>query len=401
MNPVLAQTTEKSLLDDTKTLKRLALNHKKNKEQDHTELLDSAAGAFVYDTCKDSYWNPEQFSLLWGTPLWAESSPSQRVLLNQLYWVAYYSQIISAEIATIFFNQAAGASLYGLEDFRLVCDTLDLESSQERAHIDAFKRVSEALEAEVFGERVFSYAMRGPYAETMIHGASNPVLSAWKGAQLRAYTVLASSNPFIGCQYFTVRGVRTLNGKIVQHQLSQYYTKAKPSEREGMPIPSKISYYHFMDESFHFNSSMLISKDVIRSLPDPTPFESAVANLALLGCQRDHYNFSTAINGIFWYDPALFSAVERVLRSERFGMSPSEAQEMMRRCFCEENDGMHASQNTHRTAHDSYKQYLADMSYVWKKNRDMTIMGESTLAEHLSNNRNAMRGYAAKAKAAA
>jgi hypothetical protein len=401
MNPVLAQTTEKSLLDDTKTLKRLELNHRKNKEQDHTQLLDAAATAFAYDECKDSYWNPEHFSLLWGTPLWDQSSPSQRVLLNQLYWVAYYSQIISAEIATIFFNQAAGASLYGLEDFRLVCDTLDLESSQERAHINAFKKVSEELEAKVFGERVFSYSMRGPYAETMIHGDSNPLLTAFKGAQLRAYTVLSSSNPFIGCQYFTVRGVRTLNGKIVQHQLSQYYSKTKPAEQAGMPIPSKISYYHFMDESFHFNSSMLISKDVIRSLPDPTPFESAVANLALLGCQRDHAHFSTAINGIFWYDPALFSAVERVLRSERFGMSEREAQQMMWRCFCEENEGMHASEKTHSTALDSYKQYLADMTYVWKKNREMSIMGQGTLAGHLAKNRTAMRSYTSKAKAAA
>lgn len=401
MNPVLAHDNEKSLLDDEKTLKRLALNHRKNKQQDHTEKLDAAASIFSYDACKDRYWNPEQFSLLWGTPLWDQASPSQRVLLNQLYWVAYYSQIISAEIATIFFNQAAGASLYGLEDFRIVCDTLDLESSQERAHINAFKKISEELEAEVFGERVFSYAMRGPYAETMIYGDSNPVLAAWKGTQLRAYTVLASSNPFIGCQYFTVRGVRTLNGKIVQHQLSQHYSKVDPSAQEAMPIPAKVSFYHFMDESYHFNSSMLISKDVIRSLPDPTPFESAVANLALLGCQRDHYHFSTAINGIFWYDPALFSAVERVLCSADFGMSAAEARQLMWSCFCEENAGMHASHATHRTAHESYKQYLADMSYVWKKNRDMEIMGQSTLPGHLSNNRSAMRRYLAKTKVAA
>ncbi|MFH7029315.1 MAG: hypothetical protein ACHBN1_28960 [Heteroscytonema crispum UTEX LB 1556] len=41
--------------------------------------------------------------------------------------MAYYSQIISAEIATIFFNQISAAGLYAPEDFRLVCDTLDLE----------------------------------------------------------------------------------------------------------------------------------------------------------------------------------------------------------------------------------------------------------------------------------
>ncbi len=120
MNPVLSQTQEKSLLDDSKTLKRLEMNHKKNKDQDHTQLLDDAASNFIYEQDRKAYWNPERFSLLWGTPLWDQASEGQRILLNQLYWVAYYSQIISAEIATIFFNQAAAASLYGLEDFRVV-----------------------------------------------------------------------------------------------------------------------------------------------------------------------------------------------------------------------------------------------------------------------------------------
>ncbi len=36
------------------------------------------------------------FSLLYGTPLWEQADSGQRVKLNQLYWVAYYSQIISA-----------------------------------------------------------------------------------------------------------------------------------------------------------------------------------------------------------------------------------------------------------------------------------------------------------------
>jgi hypothetical protein len=392
MNPQLSQNTQKSLLDDAKTLRRLQTNHKKNKEQDHTSLLDAASAAFRYEDCKGSYWNPEPFSLMYGTPIWDGATEAQRVILNQLYWVAYYSQIISAEIATIFFNQAAGAALYGIEDFRLVCDTLDLESSQERAHINAFKKVSEEVEAAIFGERVFSYSMRGPYSETMIYADTDAVRSAWKALQLRAYTVLSSSNAFIGCQYFTVRGVRTLNGKIVQHQLSQYYQKA--ADKDSMPIPARISFYHFMDESFHFNSSMVISKDVVNSLPEPTRAESVVANMALLGCQRDHYNFCTAVNGIFWYDPAIFGSIEKVLRSPAFGLGEREARRLIEASFCEENEGMHASQKTHTTALESYKQYLGDMSYVWKQNKEMSVMGKSSLAAHLETNRRAFRAYA-------
>src|SRR5689334_2367313 len=129
MNRGLAQTCETSLLDDQKTLRKLDLNYRKNKTQDNTAAMDQLAREFCYADYKDDYWNPPQFSLLYGTPLWDGASQSQRIKLNQLYWVAYYSQIISAEIATIFFNQTSAAGLYSIEDFRLVCDTLDLESA--------------------------------------------------------------------------------------------------------------------------------------------------------------------------------------------------------------------------------------------------------------------------------
>ena len=48
-----------------------------------------------------------------------------------------------------FLNQVAAAGLYTLEDFRLVCDNLDLETKQERAHINAFKTVGEAKKGDV------------------------------------------------------------------------------------------------------------------------------------------------------------------------------------------------------------------------------------------------------------
>jgi len=138
---------------------------------------------------------------------------------------------------------------------------------------------------------------------------------------------------------------------------------------------------------------MVISKDVVNSLPDPTRMESIIANTALLGCQKDHYNFSTAINGIFWHDPAVMPAIEKVLRSKHFGLNEKDARELMRKSFCEENEGMIASQKTHSTALDSYKQYLADMKYVWKANKEMSVMGKNTLAAHLETNRRAFRAF--------
>ena len=370
-----------SLLTDKKTSGKIRLNYQRNKNQDQTENIDLAAKDFKYEDCRDEYWNPEEFSLLWGTALWEGSSQSQKILLNQLFWVAYYSQIISAEIATIFFNQTSAAGLYAIEDFRTICDMLDLESSQERAHIAAFQKVAREVEEVLFDEYLFSYPMRSPYAETMTFPDSNRIKRFWKWIQLNAFGLLSSGNAFIASQYFGIRGIRTLNGKIVQHQLSQYYVNHE--DQENAPIPSKISYYHFLDESYHFNSSTIVSHDVIKHLKPPTAFEKTVANLAIKGCQKDHYNFSTILNGIFWYDPAGYRTIYKMLRSSAFGMDDADACEMIRKCFTLDSDGLQASYKTHRTAVESYRAYVSDLDYVNAANKSMSLMAQNDIGKYL------------------
>ena len=380
-----------SLLDDTRTVRKLELNLDRNRKQDQTATIDAAAAAFRYEDCRDAPWNPEPYSFLWGTALWDGATARQRVLLNQLYWVAYYSQIVSAEVATIYFNQTSAAGLYQVEDFRLVCDTLDLESAQERAHIHAFKKVSEAVERELFGERLFTWPMRGPFDETMVHADTDRFLRAWKSLQLRTFGLLSSGNAFIACQYFTIRGIRTLAGKLVQHQLSRHHADAP--DPAASPIPSQISYSHFLDESYHFNSSTILSHDVVRSLKPPTPFERWVVDLALRGCQRDHRHFSVAINGIFWYDPALYPLVYRLLRTPHFGFDDAGARDMMRRCFTEESPGLQAAHETHRTACQSYRAYLDGMQHVSGPNREMALMSQASVAAALDTNRRALERF--------
>lgn len=373
------------LSDDHKTIKKMDFALKKSKELDQTEQMNLCAQTFSYDLCRDRMWNPERYSLMYGTYLWDQSTPAQRIVLNQLYWVAYYSQIISAEIATIFFNQTAAAALYGIEDFRIVCDTLDLESAQERAHIGAFTAISKNVEMELFNQRIFSYPMRTPFEKTMVFSDLNQLQQWFRKWQLRVYSVLSSNSAFIGCQYFTVRGIRTLNGKMVQHQLSLNYLKSKNKDEE--PIPSKVNYCHFMDESFHFNTSTTISHDVVNSLAEPSAFEKYVANQTLWGCQKDHYNFSTAINGIFWYDPSLYQPMLKVLMSPVFGLDRTGALDVIYKSFCLESEGALQSANTHHEAHTSYKSYLADFKFVDKKNKEMQLMSQNNLERHLKTNK--------------
>src|SRR5690606_11721645 len=108
----------------------------------------------------------------------------------------------------------------------------------------------------------------------------------------------------------------------------------------------------------HFNTSRIIGHDIPRSLPAPTAFETWVMNRGVAGCQRDHYHFSAAVKGIFWYEPAIFSVIYKILRSPHFGMTDAEAKAMLRACFCAENDGIAQAFALHRTAHESYQAYV-------------------------------------------
>ncbi len=379
------------LSDAPRTKRRLELNHRRNREQDHTEKLDRAAAAFDWGACRDVPWNPEGYSLFWGTALWEQASPTERLRLNQLYWVAYYADIISAEIATIYFNQTSAAALYGLEDFRDVCDMLDLESSQERAHIHAFKTVGEAVEAAVFGERVFTYEMRGPFAQTVTFADTDRWRDKARRALLRTFGVLSASRAFIGCQYFLIRGLRTLLGKIVQHRLSTFHTGFEDPEHS--PVPSQISYFHFQDESYHFNSSTILSHDVLKTLPAPSPWERFVMNRAVEGAQRDLRPFSVVGDGLNWHDPQTFEVAYRVLRSRVLGLDHDEALQMMARIYTEESDGMVQAQATHATAIASYRQYLADIGYLTRANREVRHAEGLDVPSVLRANRRALERF--------
>jgi hypothetical protein len=366
-------------------VRKLELNLRRNVEQDHTVLIDDAARRFRYEDCRNEYWNPENYSLLWGTRVWEQASPAQRIVLNQLYWVAYYAQIVSAEIATIFLNQVSAAGLYTLEDFRLVCDNLDIETRQERAHINAFKTVSESVEHTLFGERLFTYPMRSLYEHTMVFADTNAAKAFWRRLRIQAFTLMSSSNAFLGSQYLLVRGLRTLNGKLVQHQLSNYYLQHP--DRDNAPLPSAISYWHFMDESFHFNTSRVVGLEVPRALEAPTKFERWVVNRGVAGCQLDHFHFSVVVNGIFWYDPAIFQVIYKLFRSPVFSMDDGEARAMMEACFTRESDGLNASLQTHRVATDSYCAFVDPVAWLDKGNREMSAMRRNSAARYLARNR--------------
>jgi hypothetical protein len=383
-------TSPSLLAKDSKTRKKLELNYRRAKQTDHSPTLDQLAEQFDYQQCRNQYWQAPEFSLLYGTPLWDQASSTQKLILNHLYWVAYYSQIIAAEVATIFFNQTSATGLYPLTDFRLVCDTLDLETSQERCHIHAFQTVIDQVEEILFGGNLFGQPRRSPFRETMIFANTNWFKNWWKGLQLQGFGLISANNAFLACQYLTVRGLRTLNGKLVQHKLSHFY---QPQALENNPIPTQISYYHFLDESFHFNTSTILSHDVGCLLPAPTAFERQLVNLGIRGCQRDHYHVSVAINGIFWYDPALYSTITKLLTSPLFGLSDQECEAMLWACFTQETEGLHRSFQTHKEACSSYQAYLEPLPFIDQTNKSMAVMGGNAIELYLKLQRRALQRF--------
>lgn len=369
---------------------RMEINHRRNAQRDHTAELTVASGGFDYAIERQRWWNPERFSMLWGTPLWDEASPSQRLTLNHLFWVAYYSQIISAEIATIYFNQTSAAGLFGVDEFSGVCRMLDLETTQERSHIEAFRLIASKVEAELFDEPVFLYPMRSPFVETMIFPNSGALRRRWKKVQLQAFGLLSSGSHFLASQYFLIRGLRTLNGKIVQHKLSDF---ARDCEAEVAPVPASVSHLHYLDESHHFNSSRMISVELARLLPTPTRFERMLVNLGLRGCQRDHASVSIVAPGIFWHEPATFGAVYRVLRSSVFGFDDQDARHWMSRCFGEPSAGLEQALAIHEEARLSYKSFVEPVEWVSAQNHEMSAMAGIDETTYLRRNRRALANF--------
>ncbi len=253
---------------------------------------------------------------------------------------------------------------------------MDFESAQERAHINAFKEIAEKTELELFNERVFTFPMKYFASETMIYQNTNWFKEQWKKILINSYTLLSTGNAFLASQYLTIRGLRTLKGKIIQHQLSKYFIN-HPNQ-DLAPIPSKISYHHFLDESYHFNSSTIIGLELSQELRAPTKFEKIIVNKAIEGCQKDHRYFNNVVNGIFWYTPAIYHTVLKVLQGPVFSLSQKDSIILMKKSFCEENDGLSLAHKSHQITIDNYIEYVKDVDFINSKNKQMSILKKSS-----------------------
>lgn len=69
------------------------------------------------------------------------------------------------------------------------------------------------------------------------------------------------SSPFLACQYYSYRYAANTVLKHVELNYSKYF-KDLENNGERTPVPTAVSHYHFLDESFHITTSQLIARDM-------------------------------------------------------------------------------------------------------------------------------------------
>jgi hypothetical protein len=199
-------------------------------------------------------------------------------------------------------------------------------------------------------------------------------------------------SPFIATQYYILRGIRNIQLKVKEYQHSQ---RAQRLEKEGRSVPAAtaVSHFHYQDEAFHTATSQAIAKDLYKDFRKPPRSEVFLANEAVRRLQTTLNSLSGAMPGIFSTDDQYMPQVYKLLQSRVFGMSSVEALEMVERCFCREHEGLHVAAKYHgRAVHDA-RAYVADMEYLYPKNRNLTQMASATIEGALKANGKAFHKF--------
>ena len=123
-----------------KHLKVAEITYQHNLEADYTEKIEQLEKSFNYSNNSNHYWSKPELSTLYGTPLYAEASPSQKIALNHLYWTTQYTQIAASEANTILYNDVTNGVFLTIGGYDTLCKELAFESEQERYHMHAFIR---------------------------------------------------------------------------------------------------------------------------------------------------------------------------------------------------------------------------------------------------------------------
>lgn len=420
------QATTQSQEQEKRHLKVNEINYRNNLESDYTEKIKFLEKSFDYASNSAHYWSKPQLSILYGTPLYEAASESQKLALNHLYWVAHYDHIAAAEASTIHYNQVTAGVFSQIGDsYEALCSNLKHEADQEKYHIHAFHNIFNKTKIALLGKRVMGLKVKNSsrynksrqqvfnfkstflssdfqynalrYLSRVMLNSKTYCYSSYlkefdeKGESLTAltkgfvgvaipqsllqfFTFCWGSSPFLACQYYTYRYAANTVLKNYEHNFFQHFKELEKSG-EFTPVPTAVSYYHFLDESFHMTTSQLIARDMYKEFPKPTASEQVIANLVFYLMQRGFLGgLPCGLIGSFVDESLIMPLYYRILRSPVFDMSAQEALHWMEQCLCHEHEGFHVQTQYHQRALKTMSQLASSLDYLWPINREMRIM---------------------------
>ena len=203
------------------------------------------------------------------------------------------------------------------------------------------------------------------------------------------------ASPFLACNFYSIRYLANLSLKNYEHQIVKYYKKQE-KQGEFLPIPSAVSYYHFLDEAFHTTTSLFIGRDLYRQLPSPSAYEKLIANLTFYFTQRENFSSLCSIApNLFTADRNLLPYAYQLLQSPVFEFSPQEALHWLEKCLCQEHDGFHHTLKLHQHLLNEYRHFTAKLDYLWTVNREMNLMAAGgSIAFAIAQNKKAFQQFA-------
>ena len=407
-------------------LKLNAINYHNNLESDYTEKIEALEKSFDYASNSAHYWSEPKQSILYGTPLYEAASESQKLALNHLYWVAHYDHIAAAEASTIHYNQVTAGVFSQIGDsYVTLCSNLKHEADQEKYHIHAFHNIFNKTKIALLGRRIMGLKLKNyyrvnqswqqgfkfksallssefqyntlRYLSRVLLNSKTYCYSSYlqefdqKGESLTAltkgfvgvaiprpllqfFTFCWGSSPFLACQYYTYRYAANTVLKNYEHNFFQHF-KELTKTGDFTPIPTAVSYYHFLDESFHMTTSQLIARDLYKEFPQPTASEQIIANLVFYLMQRGFLGgLPGGLIGSFVDEYLIMPLYYRILRSPLFDMSEKDALHWMEKCLCHEHEGFYIQTQYHQRALKTMSQLASNLDYLWPINREMQIM---------------------------
>lgn len=423
-------------IQEKKHLKVSEITYRNNIESDYTEKIEQLDKSFNYADNSNYYWSDPELSTFYGTPLYAEASPAQKIALNHLYWVTQYTETAASEANTILYNDVTNGVFLNIGGYDTLCKELALESQQERHHIHAFHKVSYKTNRALLGKGAFSASIKenpdkslenylnkkssngiwqklfsskglsssassvedavfrllrdirlkskSEIYSSYLHeleekdqflpGPRTGILRVFPQALLRLFTLSWGSSSFLASQYYCFRYIANMLLKTAEYEYTRY-SRELEKKGEHIPTPTEISRYHLLDESFHTTMSKIIAQDMYKDFHKPTAYERFMGNLSIDVTQKRLLGGLSGVMPVIFQDDSYFIlAYYRLLRSPLFEMSSKEALHWLKKCLCTEHEGFHVNLKYHQRLLSEFRSFFGQIDYMWASNREMHAM---------------------------